>query len=66
LREEKTSHWHIDWLLAAPGVRVCAVTRSELTECVLNQRTAGRTLVRGFGASDCSQQCESHLRYLGN
>jgi len=64
LRQEKKLRWHIDWLLTAPGVRVVAVTRSELAECVLNQRTGGTTLVPGFGASDCCKRCNSHLRYL--
>jgi len=65
LRAEKTLRWHIDWLLAAPGVRVSAVIRSKLAECVLNQRTGGTILVRGFGASDCRKECASHLLYLG-
>ena len=64
LRLEKTLRWHIDWLLAAPGVRVIAVRRSKLAECELNQRTGGKTLVPGFGASDCCRRCNSHLRYL--
>ena len=64
LRQEKNLRWHIDWLLTAPGVRVVAVTRSKLAECVLNQRTGGTTLVPGFGASDCRKRCNSHLRYL--
>jgi Uri superfamily endonuclease len=65
LRDEKTLRWHIDWLLTAPGVCVVAVTRSKFAECALNQRTGGRTLARGFGASDCRKRCESHLMFLG-
>lgn len=64
LRHKKTLRWHIDWLLAAPGVRVVAVSRSAFEECMLNQCTGGRTLVPGFGASDCCMRCDSHLRYL--
>ncbi len=66
LRREKILRWHIDWLLAAPGVRVIAVTRSALAECTLNQRTGGRILVSGFGASDCCERCDSHLRFLAS
>lgn len=65
LRKEKVLRWHIDWLLSAPGVRVTAVERSGAGECVLNQQSAGRVVVPGFGASDCRNRCRSHLRYLG-
>jgi len=65
LRQEKTLRWHIDWLLAAPGVAVTTVRRSQLAECVLNRRSGGRVVVPGFGASDCRAGCGSHLRYLG-
>lgn len=64
LRHKKILRWHIDWLLTAPGVRIVAVTRSKFKECALNQRTAGRTLVPGFGASDCCMRCNSHLRFV--
>ncbi len=65
LRTEKTLRWHIDYLLAAPGVAVTDVVRSDVSECALNQATAGRVLVLGFGASDCKHGCGSHLKYLG-
>jgi len=66
LRSEKALRWHIDWLLAASGVKVATVNRSSLSECVLNQKVAGRIVVPGFGASDCRSGCGSHLRYLGD
>jgi Uri superfamily endonuclease len=64
LRQEKRLHWHIDWLLAEPGVNVVAVRRSREDECVLNQRVAGTIVASGFGSSDCHESCGSHLRYL--
>ena len=65
LRKEKALRWHIDWLLAAPGVAVVAVKRANLSECALNQQVAGAIVAPGFGASDCRKGCRSHLRYLG-
>ena len=65
LRKEKALRWHIDWLLAAPGVAVVSVKRSGESECALNRKIAGTILVPGFGASDCREGCGSHLRYLG-
>lgn len=65
LRREKRLHWHIDYLLTAPGVSVIEVLRSDTAECALNQATAGSILVPGFGATDCRNDCGSHLKYLG-
>jgi len=64
LRSEKTLRWHIDYLLAAPGVRVLEVRRSRRDECVLNRATAGGMPVPGFGASDCRAGCGSHLKLV--
>lgn len=61
----KRMHWHIDYLLAAPGVRVLEVLRFGEAECFVNQRTEGETPVAGFGASDCRVGCGSHLKWLG-
>lgn len=63
LRREKTLRWHIDYLLAAPGVSVARVVRSHLDECALNQSTPGTRPIPGFGASDCRRGCGSHLKY---
>jgi Uri superfamily endonuclease len=65
LRREKRLRWHVDYLLAAPGVRVVAVTRSRRAECALNRSSPGIVLVRGFGASDCARGCGAHLKYAG-
>lgn len=66
LRCEKTLRWHIDYLLAAPGVGIAGVRRYGEDECAINQATPGRVLVPGFGASDCRMGCGSHLKYLGS
>ncbi len=60
----KKKHWHIDYLLAAPGVILRQVLRHTVPECELNQQVAGAILVPGFGASDCRAGCLSHLKYL--
>ena len=65
LSTEKTLRWHIDWLLAARGVKIAGIKRSGTGECDLNRSARGRIVVPGFGASDCREGCGSHLRYLG-
>jgi len=65
LRAEKTLRWHIDYLLAASGVRVESVLRSTRQECTLNAATAGLRLIPGFGACDCRAGCGTHLLYRG-
>ncbi len=65
LRPEKRLHWHIDYLLKAPGVHVAEVVRSRRDECLLNQASRGTVLVPGFGATDCRVRCGAHLKYLG-
>lgn len=65
LRAEKTLRWHVDYLLAAPGVHVTKVVRSARDECVLNQASRGSVPVPGFGASDCVAGCGAHLKFIG-
>lgn len=65
LSATKRLHWHIDYLLAAPGVTVVAVRRSRRCECGLNRGTRGTIPVPGFGASDCRAGCGSHLKFRG-
>lgn len=64
LRTEKTLRWHIDYLLAAPFVRIAGVRRYVECECAINRATPGAVLIDGFGASDCRAGCGSHLKYL--
>ncbi len=66
LSRNKKLHWHIDWLLAES--KVIAVRRIESCtrlECEINNliaRISERTVMKGFGASDCS--CNTHLHYF--
>ncbi len=64
LSSRKTLRWHIDYLLAGPGVKVVRVIRSALPECELNQTVAGTLAAKGFGSSDCRARCGSHLKRL--
>jgi Uri superfamily endonuclease len=65
LAPAKKMHWHVDYLLAAPGVRVREVRRHDAAECVVNGQQAGAVVVSGFGSSDCRAGCGSHLKRLG-
>ncbi|SEH46969.1 endonuclease-3 [Halopenitus malekzadehii] len=58
--ERDTRHWHIDYLLGHPAVRIADVVRTGGldVECAIADRL-GNGPVPGFGASDCD--CESHL-----
>ena len=58
-------HCHIDYLLACGHARVTEVRFSSEPECLLNQRTNGQIVLRGFGASDCRAGCGAHLRRIG-
>lgn len=64
-RASKTLRWHIDYLLAVPGVRIVKIVRSRREECRLNRSVRGMVPVSGFGASDCRSGCGAHLKYLG-
>jgi len=64
LSTAKKMHWHIDYLLAAPGVKVREVRRFAEAECTINQSLDGDIPVIGFGASDCRAGCGSHLKRL--
>lgn len=65
LADEKNMHWHIDYLLAHPSVKIVDVRFYAMPECRLNGITAGSCPVAGFGSSDCIAGCASHLRYQG-
>ena len=71
LRKEKRRFWHIDYLLADENVSVEAVIVAETNEnmeCKTNQHIktimGAKVQVKGFGASDCRKNCESHLLYF--
>jgi len=59
----RTTHWHIDYLLKEPEVRVEAVftlDSDEPMECAIAAAISRKGQpVKGFGCSDC--RCESHL-----
>ncbi len=64
LRSEKKLRWHIDYLLSTPGVKITKVRISTLAECQLVAEAGGTVVVTGFGSSDCTQGCGSHLRLV--
>jgi Uri superfamily endonuclease len=71
LRKEKRKFWHIDYLLADGNVSVEAVIAAETNEnmeCKTNEYLksirGAKVQIRGFGASDCQKNCESHLLYF--
>ena len=71
LRKEKPLRWHIDYLLKCAEAIVKAVLAAETSEkkeCEINKLIAekleGKIIVKGFGASDCRENCGSHLIFL--
>ena len=64
LSRAKRPHWHIDYLLAMHGVRITDVSTTDEPECTANQRTSGAIVVQGFGSSDCTSDCRSHLKLV--
>jgi sugar fermentation stimulation protein A len=73
LKSEKSLHWHIDYLLACESSRIVQLNlfpSKKRLECQLNQtmrkKLGAKSFAPGFGASDCTNGCISHLSYLGN
>ena len=71
LRKTKNQHWHIDYLLANRRIvptHVVASKSSTSKECKLTKlikRIEGAIVpIAGFGASDCKENCKSHLVYF--
>lgn len=65
LHSEKTLHWHIDYLLSNPNLKISKImyylTERDL-ECTLTKKLVKRgakPIIEGFGSSDCC--CTSHL-----
>lgn len=72
LQKRKQKFWHIDFLLAHENATVTAVIAAQTSrkaECNMNlsvkKELGAKIPVVGFGASDCKQNCESHLLYFG-
>lgn len=72
LSSEKKMRWHIDYLLISENVEIVAVIYSETfsrMECSLSksmEEIGMKSLVKGFGSSDCHEKCKSHLYYFPN
>lgn len=71
LQKRKKKFWHIDFLLAHEDATVTAVIAAQTdrkAECSINlfikKELGAKIPVMGFGASDCKQNCESHLLYF--
>ena len=64
LSEDKNLHWHIDYLLANEKTKIIKVIKSELSECDLSAHVKGKIIVKGFGSSDCKENCKSHLKFI--
>jgi Uri superfamily endonuclease len=64
--------WHIDYLLSDDDVNLKAIVAGVMRqkmECTVNQCLKevfhAQIPFRGFGSSDCTEHCISHLLYLG-
>ncbi len=66
LAKQKTLRWHIDYLIASDACQILEVRTFHQSECSLCQQTKGSIIVPGFGSSDCTSGCVSHLKYLGD
>lgn len=71
LSTTKKKHWHIDFFLSSKKVKIVSVIyayTSEKMECQLasniSQLESAQILVKKFGASDCIENCGSHLFFL--
>ena len=72
LRESKSTHWHIDYLLKtnASPLRAIWTEANRGAECDLagemNKSPQFVAGPRGFGSSDCTRGCGTHLfRFIG-
>jgi endonuclease-3 len=72
LAEKKSGkrHWHIDYLLVHPQVRLVGETALPAAgECDISRQIASRrgatTPVPKFGSTDCRRGCRAHLYRLG-
>ncbi len=72
LQKRKQKFWHIDFLLAHENAFVTALIATQAekkAECNINysvkKELRAKIPVVGFGASDCKQNCKSHLLYFG-
>jgi Uri superfamily endonuclease len=73
LNKQKQQFWHIDFLLAhenATITTIIAVQTSRKLECKMNhcliEELKTKIPVMGFGASDCKENCKSHLLFFSD
>ena len=71
LQKKKRIFWHIDYLLTSGEPVVIAIVAGHTNmkmECEINRRlkneVTARIPVLGFGASDCKENCGSHLLFF--
>ncbi|MGD8505452.1 MAG: GIY-YIG nuclease family protein [Candidatus Bathyarchaeota archaeon] len=71
LQKKKRKFWHIDYLLAHESVVAIAIVAfqtSRKIECKINRclkdEMTAEIPVLGFGASDCKENCGSHLLFF--
>lgn len=65
LSQTKKLKWHIDYLLHHEAARITYVELFSDSECEVNKSVDGVVLIPRFGASDCRENCGSHLKFLG-
>ena len=71
LSKLKRRFWHIDFFLSSESVEIIAIyfaITSEKRECQLASsiisKDSGIIIIPRFGASDCKNNCKSHLVYF--
>ena len=62
--KNKKLRWHIDYLLNHPAAEIIDTRTAVTDECRWNQSVKGIIIAKGFGASDCRQNCGSHLKKI--
>jgi len=73
LSSKKKKRWHIDYLLDSKSTKVVATIYFEThlrMECFISERIENLTNVtspvKRFGATDCHNNCQSHLHFFPN
>ncbi len=72
IKKDKAKRWHIDYLLSDEDVRLTAAVAGVMSrkmECAINvclsETFRARVPFSGFGSSDCTEHCGSHLLFFG-
>lgn len=64
MKREKKIKWHVDQLTAAARIAGVVFAETNSRECVLTphlEKLGFEHLLPGFGSSDCTSGCRSHL-----